>query len=888
MNPSNPPTPPNAPKNNSLAAENEKLKESHAGTGNIENKKGFFGSYLVNPIKNAARYIADGIRTVFRSIRSFLISVCSPIGSYFRGEKNADPVRRDVSSRQVEPHEQSAFAEPASQDRDYPITLPGHVKLVSSHPGIGGFIRSRPFEKAYGVVNSIDTSGKLQRGVGCAIKELAGDGYARATREKQCSENPSDRLNYGQCTTCHIALEQWKEPEDSGGKNWRTIHNVLVPFSDNPKFETHLKNSLLAIFKESVRGETAHIVLPLLGCGRAGGTGEQLAQALFAAAREFQSSHPYHQPPEMVLVGTESSEDRQALAAFESKWMALNQQASATEPTPPSWAGQPDESTPSDISAGAVAEPGPSPSGVTPAASPSAGIPARTFPAGTDAMTWDNTGPAHQCGAALDEMAPDVRPPSARPLSQEVHETRTIPIHTSFLSSTRGRVTLVHADMKTFVTAQEMESKGGDGFSYEVVSLVDEAGQLQGTIKDVVDEGSLTQLQRGQQCVHKVEHGSSGLDNLQAVCGVRLRPLTDPGFDQWLAGSIADILNQAARDNINRVFLPLSLNDAALAESPSGGQMAQALDVALDKFRRYHSGQQPPEVFLVGTGDDSTDVRISEDFKDAWLACEKNREARRAQAKTRKKRKLANPSGASPRVVGGAAVTRTDQDDAQNDEHKVLIDGLLEAAMCTDGGMFGYGRELSSKGEKFDLVNAANENMCHLAGVARQFAKDLGARFEDDTKEQANGFPGGTVPAGQCITTESYDYATDSKFGLTGCRYIHSVVAPDKNRTPSAEYENRFKDAFVSVLLAAAERGSDTVVSCFIGCAIFGGDGHIMATALHAAYQDDRIKGLPKVPKLVLTGWNNPTTDNWKVYRSFVWTFESLNDRDPIKLPSQG
>ena len=201
--------------------------------------------------------------------------------------------------------------------------------------------------------------------------------------------------------------------------------------------------------------------------------------------------------------------------------------------------------------------------------------------------------------------------------------------------------------------------------------------------------------------------------------------------------------------------------------------------------------------------------------------------------------------------------------------------------------MFGYGREFSKKGEKFDLVNAANANMHHIAGVARQFAKDLDARFEEDTREQADRLFQCTVPGGRCINTEFHDYASDPTSELTGCRCIHGVVAPGRGRTPPEEYDDRFKDVFVSVLLAASGRGSDTVVSFFIGCAIFGGDGNSMARALHAACQDDRIKRLPKVPGLVLMGWNNPAVDDWRVCRSFDWTFEELNEKKPIKLPSQ-
>ena len=73
----------------SFTAENKGFKKSCADIENTENKKGFWGSCLISPIKNAARYIVDGIRTVFRNIRSFLITVCSPSGSCFRKEKGA-------------------------------------------------------------------------------------------------------------------------------------------------------------------------------------------------------------------------------------------------------------------------------------------------------------------------------------------------------------------------------------------------------------------------------------------------------------------------------------------------------------------------------------------------------------------------------------------------------------------------------------------------------------------------------------------------------------------------------------------------------------------------------------------------------------------------------
>ena len=846
---------------------------------------------------------------------------------------------------QVEPHEQSAVTEPASQD--YPITLPGQVKLVSSHQGIGGFIRSRPFEKLYGVVNSIDTSGKLLHGVGCAIKELAGDDYARVTREKQCSENPSDRLGYGQCATCNlVAIGGRKESEDSGGKNWRVIHNVLVPLAKDPNFETHLKNSLLTVFKESIYTETAHIVLPLLGCGRAGGTGDRLAQALFAAVREFKSDHPHHQPPEVVLVGTESSEDRQALAAFESKWRALNQQAAssqpAAEPTPPSRTHQPDESTPSDISAGAVAKPVPSPSGVTPAASPSVGIPARAFSAGTDAMTRDDISRAHQAGAAPGEAAPNVRSPSMRPVSQTARKSVRASTVRLTLASEVHPVTLVfNADLKQFIEEmkeQHAKSQEDGKLVYGLVSPLDESEELQNgaarVVKDMVGARYALTIRKAQDDPRDpIEYGhaiwyhcppndvscqSSGLNGLHSVYCARFPPSADHElFDDKLKEAILNVLSLAV-NNVTRIIFPLLGCDEKTGGT--GGQLAKVLHGALYDFRVHHPDEVLPQVFLLGADMDALarECQIAREFQDQWFACE---QVCREQQEVREPA-LSDPSGAKPGAVtdvartateaaarasdetetnvstetvtevatnaSAGAVARVGQDDDQISQHQVLINGLLEVAMCPDNGMFGYGRKLSSEGKAFDLVNAANEYMVHGSGVARQFENDLGAKFRDDTRAQVDRFLDKEVPVGQCITTGPYAYASDSRFGLTGCRYIHNVVAPNRNRTPPEEYDDKFKDAFVSVLLAAAERGSDTVVSCFVGCAIFGGNGKGMAHALHAAYQDDRIKSLPKVPRLVLTGWETRVTSDDKVYRDFVWTFSTLNDRNPIKLPSQG
>ena len=834
-----------APGSNSFTAENKGFEKSHAGIENAGNKKSFWGSCLVSPIKNAARYIVDGIRTVFRKIRSFLITVCSPSGSCFRKgksdssgqdspssvERDAGQFQHDISSRRVELHEQPALAEPVSQDTD---DL-SDVKLVSSHQGIEGSITRRPPEEPYGVVNSTRPT------------------PASRTRQSDVS------------THSDISFEAAVDP----------AYLSLQPIPSAPPLDAEVPSAppLDAEVPSAPPLEAAIPSAPPL-------------DAEVPSAPPLEAAIPSAPPLDAEVPSAPPLE-------------------AAIPSAPPLDAAVPSAPPLADLPSG------PSEKKLSPHVGPA--ILVASSPgisgSGSPVPVRKDTDRALQVDAALNEVAPHAQPSSARPVSQETRKANIKQMAIKLLPSrTGGFVTLVYAGMKELMAYQDAESRKG----YGVVSPVDETGQLPrsgvaGVIRGLAgDEALASQKQDsvkyGQCCFRtfddtaRPDHG-----NWRAIYGVRFLPASDPEFDLRLKENILDILSQAARDEVARVFFPLEWDRDGGSGEEVTGRLGKAVNEALYAFQSRHPGKVAPDVFLVANGDISDRNRCG-CFEKSWLACEKKREEtlqRRARRRARNA-KQPNSFGARPRAVADEAATRTatraatgtvtrTAQSGRDNQQKVLINGQLKVVMRTDGGMFGYGRELSGEGKAFDLVNATDGYMDHSGGMAGQFAQDLGDRFRFDTRQPASRKLNARIPDGQCITTGTYAYAENPQFGLTNCRRIHNVVAPRKADGTTQEYEDAFKEAFVSLLLAARSHGSNIIVSSFIGCcAISGGDGHDMARALHAACHDERIKALPEVPELVLAGWSGDGLGNdWQVYNDFISTFEALNKRNPVNLPSR-
>ncbi|MBO9479801.1 macro domain-containing protein [Salinisphaera sp. G21_0] len=365
------------------------------------------------------------------------------------------------------------------------------------------------------------------------------------------------------------------------------------------------------------------------------------------------------------------------------------------------------------------------------------------------------------------------------------------------------------------------------------------------------------------------------LSNCQTVHNVLVPISGHRSFEAMLKKAVFEVFIEAYRRGLDRIFCPLLGCGRA---SGSGTALAKAVLAARDDFAL--TGRQPPELILVGRSSEAADIKACIAFDDQWYAS--------TPASSLPVRNVTTPT--SPGAMEIDTATSTGSGDNRS---SVLIPGQLAIVMNPDNGMFGYARELSKQGIPFDLVNAANRNMSHGGGIALRFSNELGDTFNQATHGNA------PVQTGICYTTGPHSYATDPKFGLLHCQHIHNVVAPNKGeydvsvnssdagRKTHSElqrYQKDFTKAFVSLLLSSSNHGSNTIVSCFIGCNIFRGNGSDMAVALHGAYKDPRIKRLTKVPELILVGWQGKT--DLDVYENFIRTFKSLNRSDSLSLPS--
>lgn len=93
--------------NSSVSLGNYQPEASSAGQ-----KEGSFCQRLITPIKNAARHIADGISTLCRNIRSFVVNICAPLTNCFRskGSESSAPPGEQSSHRMSDEKDRGALA----------------------------------------------------------------------------------------------------------------------------------------------------------------------------------------------------------------------------------------------------------------------------------------------------------------------------------------------------------------------------------------------------------------------------------------------------------------------------------------------------------------------------------------------------------------------------------------------------------------------------------------------------------------------------------------------------------------------------------------------------------------------------------------------------------
>ncbi|WP_257263046.1 macro domain-containing protein [Endozoicomonas sp. ONNA2] len=204
-------------------------------------------------------------------------------------------------------------------------TLRDGVTLATCNNGLLAWVRRKNIEQAYGIVNSVDWRMQLNRGIAQAIKDKLGGNdsdYYQASQQ--------NRIHVGECFTFDL-IGEGKPPDLT---NCQAVHNVLVPVATDGAFINQLKDAVFKVFQEADGRGLRRIFCPLLGCGNAGGSGQDLATAVALARDEFRSTGK--QVPELILVGMSSSDkDKKACKAFEQEWNQLVLQNPATPSRPP-------------------------------------------------------------------------------------------------------------------------------------------------------------------------------------------------------------------------------------------------------------------------------------------------------------------------------------------------------------------------------------------------------------------------------------------------------------------------------------------------------------------------------------------------------------------------
>ena len=357
---------------------------------------------------------------------------------------------------------------------------------------------------------------------------------------------------------------------------------------------------------------------------------------------------------------------------------------------------------------------------------------------------------------------------------------------------------------------------------------------------------SINPLAPGQcftyHCANNAQIGRSALSLCQNIHNVYVPLKGEQHYQQTMVNTFVNLFGQANGHH------PLLACFVGCGQAGGNGkELARAIHAARLEFFNSE-GVMAPGIILVGM-DSTADRQVRDDFVSEWLALDKPSALSASKNSVPGVLPQKHLKGTSPAVTTGLG--------------QVLLPGLLDIQMHPDNGMFGAARELTKKGERFALVNAANPQMVHAGGIARQFSRDLGSQFDHDTQAHP-------TQTGQCLTVGAYAYGTDPKLRLTGCENIHNVVAPQKNQH---SYDTLFRDAFVNLLVNASKHGNAKVISCFFGCAIYGGNGTALANALHAAYQDSRVQSLTGIPHLSLVGWSGSSSDQ-KVHDDFIKQFK--------------
>ena len=165
-----------------------------------EKTKGFLGCYLVVPVKNATRHIADGVCAFCRNIRSFLITVCSPVCSPVCYRRDGSESSRDAEDTDPYASSFDTYYETADDWENSGLEFPcgtaalsGKQSQLSSENGTGWGSRVVATVSGEEAAVMADGSSLREESLGAARNTaMAGELYDAANESADASSEESD------------------------------------------------------------------------------------------------------------------------------------------------------------------------------------------------------------------------------------------------------------------------------------------------------------------------------------------------------------------------------------------------------------------------------------------------------------------------------------------------------------------------------------------------------------------------------------------------------------------------------------------------------------------------------------------------------------------------
>ena len=156
---------------------------------------------------------------------------------------------------------------------------------------------------------------------------MVGDQYAPpGAILRKVQNNLHGSMEYGQAV-CYGLPSEDAPRQLSGLKGLHGVYCArLPPSADQEIFDDKLKEAILNVLSLAVENKMDRLVFPLPGCDKkTGGTGGQLAKALYGALYDFRVRHPDTMLSKLFLPGADMdvlADECQIVEEFQHQWFA--------------------------------------------------------------------------------------------------------------------------------------------------------------------------------------------------------------------------------------------------------------------------------------------------------------------------------------------------------------------------------------------------------------------------------------------------------------------------------------------------------------------------------------------------------------------------------------